>query len=213
MLFFHSNTGRFHLIFKCHRNTLASNLVLIIWIPKNVQYRHWHLPSPFLITFRKTEWIDQFLFQKFFNGFTKTNKLKLDCGIKLVGSQCLLKSPLCITSLVISWGRFHKSWAQTIDVALSFSLFAYAVLLCLYKASQKLGATHCAVRPTLWNRPQIVSVFNFRLTRRRAKPSCRWSSSSTTDHFQQFPPDRNQALQSRQQRHQPHPKCTTEELI
>ena len=53
-------------------------------------FRQWHLPSPFLLTFRKN-WMDKpvFVLKSFFNCFTKTNKLEWENDIKLVGSQWL----------------------------------------------------------------------------------------------------------------------------
>ena len=52
-----------------------------------ISYRQWYLPFPFCLPSDELEWINQF----FFNSLTKTNKLKFESDIKLVGSQCLLE--------------------------------------------------------------------------------------------------------------------------
>ena len=83
------------------------------------ELRQWHLPSPFLLTFRKT-WKDKpvFVLNFFFNCFTKTNKLKWESDIKLVGSQCLI---VCVL-LPFRWDWLNNTgWVW------------FIIMLCIYK--------------------------------------------------------------------------------
>ena len=59
-----------------------------VFLSAPLLFIQWHLPSPFYLPSEKLDWINQFLFWNFFNCFTKTNKLKWENDIKLVGSQC-----------------------------------------------------------------------------------------------------------------------------
>ena len=70
---------------------VVDKLISILeWAKLMEEYRQWHIPSPLLLTFRKTWiYIPVFVLKFFFNCYTKTNKLKWESDIKLVGSQCL----------------------------------------------------------------------------------------------------------------------------
>ena len=89
-----------------------------------IYYRQWHLPSPFLLTFKKTR-MDCFEF--FFNCFTKSNKLKWESDIKLAGSRCLLSSILDVDRFNVGHPKMLYEClfdaTQTIHIPTHFCMF------------------------------------------------------------------------------------------